>query len=347
MKQVKTISSTLTRREFLRTCGVMGLGLAAAGAVPAASSANMRLGRTGIAVTRTLPLMGTFVAITVVHESVDLAEAAVGRAFQEMERLMSVFDRHRGDTAVSVLNRDGRLSGAPWELSTVLERARSIHGLSDGAFDPTVAPVVDALRRRAAEGLSLELSQGEMAELLALVDATQVHNQDGCITLVRQGMALTLDGIAKGYIVDRASSVLSTCGVHDHLVNAGGDIRVSGSKGPGQPWTVAIEDPAKGGRYPDVISLQTGAVATSGSYEVYFDRRRVHHHVVTPATGRSPQTAVSVSILAPTAMEADALATAVMVMGPRQGLAFIDSLPGRECLVITSTGAQLSSRRWG
>ncbi len=101
------------------------------------------------------------------------------------------------------------------------------------------------------------------------------------------------------------------------------------------------------GRHPDVISLKIGAVATSGSYEVYFDRSRVHHHIVTPGTGRSPQTAVSVSILAPTAMEADALATAVMVMGPRPGLAFVDSLPGRECLIITATGAQLSSRHWG
>lgn len=346
MKESKTISSTSTRRQFLRTCGLMGLGLAVGSVVPSVAHAVSRPGRDSMAVTRTLPLMGTFVAITAVHESRDLGEEAVGRAFDEMERLIRVFDRHRGDTAVSVLNRDGRLSGAPAELSAVVALSLSLHSLSEGAFDPTVAPVVDAFRRRAAEGLSLDLSPAAMTDLLILVDARQVSSHDGRITLGRQGMAVTLDGIAKGYIADRASAVLSACGAKNHLVNAGGDIRACGSKGPGRPWTVAIEDPAKMGRHPDVISLQNGAVATSGSYEVFFDHSRVHHHIVTPATGRSPRTAVSASILAPTAMEADALATAVMVMGPGQGLAFVDSLPGRECLIITATGAQLSSRGW-
>lgn len=347
MSQVKNSLSKVTRRDFLRTCGVMGFGLAAVVSLPAGAAANICLGRAGIAVTRTLPLMGTFVTITAVHESVDLGEEAVGKAFQEMERLMRVFDRHRGDSAVSVLNCDGRLSGSPPELGEVLERAKSIHELSGGAFDPTVAPLLDVLRGRADEGLSLDIAPGEIADLLALVDATKVGVQDDRITLLRQGMALTFDGIAKGYIVDRASSVLSASGVYDHLVNAGGDIRVSGKKRPGQQWTVAVEDPDKGGRYPDVISLRNGAIATSGSYEASFDRRRFHHHVVTPGTGRSPQSVVSVSILAPTAMEADALATAVMVMEPRAGLALVDSLPGREGFIITAAGAQMSSRHWG
>ena len=346
MKESKAISSTATRRQFLRTCGLTGLGFAAGSALPPVAHAVARLGRNSIAVTRTLPLMGTFVALTVVHESRDLGEEAMGRAFEEMVRLIRIFDRHRGDTAVTVLNRDGRLASAPPELNTVVERTLSFHSLSEGAFDPTVAPIVDALRSRAADGRSLSLAPAELAELMALVDARQIRCQDGRITLGRQGMAVTLDGIAKGYIADRASEVLSACGVQNHLVNAGGDIRAQGSKGPGQPWTVAIEDPAKGGGYPAALSLRNRAVATSGSYEAYFDRRRVHHHIVTPTTASSPQTAVSVSVLAPTAMEADALATAVMVMGPKSGIAFIDSLPCRECLIITLTGAQLRSRGW-
>lgn len=346
MKVARIITITPTRRQFLRACGFTGLGLAACSAVPSLAQAAVRQGRAGIAITRTLPLMGTFVAVTAVHESRVLSEEAVGRAFEEMERLIRIFDRHRGDTAVAVLNRDGRLASAPPELNTVVEHSLSFHSLSEGAFDPTVAPIVDALRSRAADGLSLSLTPAELAELLSLVDARQIRCQDGRITLGRQGMAVTLDGIAKGYIADRASEVLSACGVQNHLVNAGGDIRAQGSKGPGQPWTVAIEDPAKGGRYPAAVSLRSSAVATSGSYEAYFDRKRVHHHIVTPTTAGSPQTSVSVSVLAPSAMEADALATAVMVMGPKSGIAFIDSLPCRECLIITLTGAQLRSRGW-
>lgn len=346
MKVARIITITPTRRQFLRACGFMGLGLAACSAVPSLAQAAVRLGRAGITVAHTLPLMGTFVAITAVHEARDLSEEAVGRAFEEMERLIRIFDRHRGDTAVTVLNRDGRLASAPPELNTVVERSLSFHSLSEGAFDPTVAPIVDVLRSRAADGRSLSLTPAELAELLALVDAREIQCQDGRITLGRQGMAVTLDGIAKGYIADRASEVLSACGVQNHLVNAGGDIRAQGSKGPGQPWMVAIKDPTRGGGYPAALSLRNGAVATSGSYEAFFDRNRVHHHIVTPGTVSSPQTAVSVSVLAPTAMEADALATAVMVMGPKSGLAFIDTLPGRECLIITATGAQLPSRGW-
>jgi len=290
--------------------------------------------------------MGTFVTIIAAHESRDLAEEAVDRAFAEMRRLCAVFDRHRGDTAISVLNRDGRLSGAPAELSAVVGRSLSLHSLSSGAFDPSVAPLVDTLRDRAAAGKGLDLSRAELADLLTLVDAGRVQVAGDRISLGKAGMALTLDGIAKGYIADRAAAVLAACGVANHLVNAGGDIRAAGEKAPGQAWTVAVEDPAKAGDYPAVIELANGAVATSGSYENFFDRPRAHHHVVAPGSGASPHEVVSCTVKAPTVMEADALATAVMVLGARQGLSFVNSLPGRECFLVTATGSRLASRLW-
>jgi thiamine biosynthesis lipoprotein len=341
MKKATTVN-ICTRREFLRSCGVLGLGLVAVGSVPAAARAAVRLGSGDHVVTRTLPLMGTLVGITAVHGSPALAEEAVGRAFEEMQRLCAVFDRHRGDTALSVLNRDGRLSGAPAELRAVLERSLSLHSLSEGAFDPSVAPLVDAQR---AQGSAL--SRQELTELMPLVDARRIVVGSDHVALGKSGMSLTLDGIAKGFIADQASAVLTACGVVNHLVNAGGDIRAAGTKAPGQPWTVAVEDPAKAGHYPAVLHLSGGAVATSGNYENYYDRRREAHHVVTPGSGMSPHEIVSCTVKAPTVMEADALATAVMAMGARRGLAFVDSLPERECLLVTASGAQLPSRRWG
>jgi thiamine biosynthesis lipoprotein len=346
MKKAMTPESIFTRRQFLRSCGLLGLGVAAAGSVPALARAAVLPGE-GRMVTRTLPLMGTFVTISARHESLDLAEEAVSRAFAEMERLCAVFDRHRGDTAIAVLNRDGRLSGAPAELSAVVDRSLSLNSLSDGAFDPSVAPLVDALRGRAAAGKGLDLSRSELADVLALVDARQVKVSGDHISLGKAGMSLTLDGIAKGYIADRASTVLSGLGVANHLINAGGDIRACGSKGSGQAWSVAVEDPAKAGAYPAVIELRDGAVATSGNYENFYDASHAHHHVVTPGNGACPHEVVSCTVKAPTVMEADSLATAVMVMGARSGLAFVDSLPGRECLLITATGAQFTSRYWG
>ncbi len=198
MKESKTISSTATRRQFLRTCGLMGLGLAAGQCRPLSGSCGRAADRESIAVTRTMPLMGTFVSITAVHDSRDLGEEAVGRAFEEMERLIRVFDRHRGDTAVSVLNRDGRVSGAPTELSTVVERSLSLHTLSEGAFDPTVAPSWKPFATAPPKASAWTSRRPRWAELLVLVSARQVSSHDGRITLGRQGMAVTLDGIAKG-----------------------------------------------------------------------------------------------------------------------------------------------------
>ena len=159
-------------------------------------------------------------------------------------------------------------------------------------------------------------------------------------------MGITLDGIAKGYIIDRASEVLTHRGITDHLINAGGDIRTMGTNREKRPWTVAIQDPRKKRRYPDVVSMTDGAIATSGNYEVYFDREKMFHHIVDPVTGRSPELSASVSVMAPTATDAAALSTSVFVMNPRRGTRFIDRLAGCECFIITGDGAHFRSGGW-
>jgi thiamine biosynthesis lipoprotein len=159
-------------------------------------------------------------------------------------------------------------------------------------------------------------------------------------------MGVTLDGIAKGYVVDRMAAVLAERGLRDFLINAGGDIRSGGVREDGTAWRVGVQDPAKRGDLPDVIGLTNGAVATSGSYEIYFDRERVHHHIVSAHTGNSPQMSQSVSVVAPTTMAADALATSVFLMEPARGVAFIDSLPQCACLIVDEQGLQSRSKGW-
>lgn len=339
----------LTRRQFLRAAAVLGLGFAlprAAAAGPLADD-HAPAGRDRMRVERTRFLMGTFVTVAVSHPSAALAEDAVEAAFAEMERLCSLLDRHRADTPLSYLNRHGRLTDAPPELPLVAEQALRIHGLTDGAFDPTVLPLVAILESRTAATPGGPVpSLAEIREALSLVDAEAVGLTPRTVRLGRQGMGLTLDGIAKGYIVDRASAALTALGAPDHLVNAGGDIRCSGGPLPGRPWTIAIEDPALEGRYPAIIRLRGGAVATSGSYETAHGPRRSLHHIVDPRFGGCPAQLVSTSVTAPTAMEADALATGLFVLSPGRALALAESLPGHACLLISSSGAQARSRGW-
>lgn len=336
----------VSRRHFIQTCGILGVGLTVGGAMPFAAEAA-KINRTQYRVSRSKPAMGTIVTMTVIHESRDLADEAIGLAFNEIEKLSAVFDRYKSFTPVSALNSNGRIVGPPPELKEVLGHAINYNRLTGSAFDVTVAPVVDLFKRKSSAGQKLEMSGKEFSDAVNLVGSDGIEISSNAISLKRSGMGVTLDGIAKGYIVDRASDLLAGQGAVNHLLNAGGDIRTMGQRSENRPWKIAIEDPAKKGNYPDIITMRDGAVATSGGYEVYFDSEKMFHHVITPSTGRSPIMAKSVSVKAPTVMEADILSTSVFVMHPKNGVGMINSLPGRECLIVADSGAQISSRKWG
>jgi thiamine biosynthesis lipoprotein len=295
------------------------------------------------------PSMGTLVSVTAIHSSRDLSQEAMGRAFLEMERVVDVLNRYDPASAVSYLNSEGVIRSPPPELSNVLGRALSYHRASRGVFDPTVQPLVDLIRSRTAGMTPLPSADAlveEIRGLMDLVDAGAVEFNEGSIRLPRSGMGVTLDGIAKGYVVDRIAEVLAEYGLTDYLVNAGGDIRSSGRREDGEAWQVAIQDPDKSTDFPDVIPLSGMAVATSGSYEIYYDPERTHHHIVSSLDGRSPQHSTSVSVVAPTALEADALATSAFVMDPGGAVAFIDSMPRCACLIVDRSGRRLRSARW-
>ena len=133
---------------------------------------------------------------------------------------------------------------------------------------------------------------------------------------------------------------------HLRLINGGGDIRTRGEKPGKRPWTVAIQDPAKKNHYPDIIHRRDGAVATSGNYEIFYDKEKMFHHIVDPHSGASPLLASSVSVKARTTMDADALSTSVFVMNPEKGLALIKQLPDCDCLIVTRDNNQLRSKGW-
>ena len=122
----------------------------------------------------------------------------------------------------------------------------------------------------------------------ALVGAELVHLDDRSLRLGREGMALTLDGIAKGYVVDRMVEVLAAHGVRHALVDAGGDIRALGGRADRRPWRVGVQDPRRPEALVEMIALADAAVATSGDYVRFHDVERQYHHTVVPSTGRSP-----------------------------------------------------------
>jgi thiamine biosynthesis lipoprotein len=328
-----------------RFAALAALGLERVDVVPIETDA-FPVGRDAWKVVQTRPAMGTRVSITAVVASQQRAVDACGHAFDEMDRVISLLNRYDPRSALSDLNAAGRLDHPPPELHHVLDAAADAHRKSGGAFDVTVAPLLALFRERLSGPAALEPTAAEIRDTLDRVGARHLAVSKRQVTFAREGMAVTLDGIAKGYIVDAMAGVLDRQGVGQYLIDAGGDIRTRGMREGGHPWTVAVRDPAGQGVYPEVLHLEGGAVATSGSYEVHFDDDLAFHHIVDAATGRSPAASLSVSVRAATAMAADALATAVFVLGPEAGVRLVDGLRGCGCLVVGRDGRQWKSRRW-
>jgi len=332
------------RRSFLKLSGLLGLGAVTASLLPVERAEAVLFGNKEHKVSRTGLAMGTYVSMTAIHSSRDQAENAIGLAFEEIERLSSILSRYDGKSPVSYLNDNGSLKNPPREVAELVARSMYYNHQTGGAFDITVKPLVDLYKNSFQVGG--KPADSEVENTLQLVDAKKLRLTGGDISFGREGMGITLDGIAKGYIVDRASELLSAKGVVNHLINAGGDIRTSGSAAHGKPWTVAIQDPEKHKHYPDIIKMASGAIATSGNYEVYYDREKVFHHIVDGRTGLSPEISASVTVRTDTVMDADALATSVFVMQPTAGIAFIDQLSGCESLVVGNNGLITRSKGW-
>jgi len=313
-----------SRRDFLRwTLAGSGLLLAGAASVlePAPARAVTRLGAPA---QQTALFMGTMVSITVACPSSTQAHDAMDLAFAEGRRLEALLTRHDAAAPLGVLNSQGSLRDVPPELLNVWQRAHGICHLTGGAFDATVLPLVRLLESRSNPEGELELAESDLREALALVDTDAVYAGRDGMRLERQGMGLTLDGIAKGHIVDAMSAVLLRAGCENHLINAGGDILARGHKAPGVFWRVAVEDPEKRGHYPQVLELYNQAIATSGGYEMHYDAEGRHHHLLDPSTGRSPVLG-SMSVLAATCMQADALATGLSVLPAGEALTLAEA----------------------
>ena len=339
-------SATINRRSFLRLSGLLGLGMASAGiALPAVAEA-VKFDQKNYKVSKTRLAMGTFVSMTLIHPSRDEAEEAIGRANKEIDRLVRLMNRFDETTVLSQLNNDGYLKDLPPEIAQVIARSLYFHKISQGAFDISVKPLIDIFQEKVGKEKKFSPAKRELEQAMELVDSNKIELNGRSIYLKKPGMGITLDGIGKGYIIDKASEILTGYKIKNFLINAGGDIRTMGRKNDKKPWAIAIQDPQKKKQYPDIIQMTDGAIATSGNYEVYFDREKMFHHIVDPKTGISPELNAGVSVTADTVMDADALSTSVFVMRPTDGTRFIDSIPGSECLIITKSGKILKSSKW-
>lgn len=340
--------TSFTRRSFVKAISALEIGVAHA-VTPVSAAMRiadiLRLGDRRFKACETRSFMGGSVSITVVHESKDAAVQGIEAAFAEIERLVCIFDRHQPDTPVSILNETGRLGDVPPEFYELMVKARSFHRSSEGAFDPSILPVIEMLENNVdSRGMS-SLTKSDLHDVLALAGFESLVINQHEVSFDRSGMAVTLDGIAKGFIIDHASDVLAANGIANHLIDAGGDIRAKGESAAGQPWIVIIEEPGKSRSCSAVIQLKDAAVATSGFHGVYYDSE-ILHRFCSAETETEPDGCISLSVTAPTAIEADALSTSTFAKPAESAVRFINGQQNIDCMTVSSAGDRMVSRDW-
>jgi thiamine biosynthesis lipoprotein len=283
-------------------------------------------------------IMGTRCAVELWATDHAKGEAAMESVFADMRRIDVLMSTYKPDSEVSRVN--ARAAQAPVaisvELFNLLQTAQEYSRLSHGVFDITYASVGYLYDYR-----NHVHPNGEaIAAALPSIDYRQLKFDPVAHTIAfgKPGMRIDLGGIAKGYSVDRGIDLLKAQGISRAMVNAGGDTRVMGDRF-GKPWMIGIRHPDRKDEVVLRMPIEDAAFSTSGDYERFFDEGGVrYHHILDPRTGMSPHAVRSVTIIASNATRTDGLSKTVFILGPEKGLAFINSLPDADAIVIAADG---------
>lgn len=274
-------------------------------------------------------VMGTFMQIDVCANASqsDVLAQAYQKAWHRIKEIAWRMNVYNDRSDVTRLNQ---AIGVPVELGAdtydLLLRSREYSKNTDRAFDVTVWPLI-ARWRQAAEQ-EQDPSESELDLLRQSLSMTQLtFLPESRVARANEIIQIDLGGVAKGYAIDQTAHILTQSGFHDYFIDAGGDVYVSGQNCQGQKWRIGVQNPQESGSVLHVAGLSNQAMATSGYYQQFFKvGDKTYSHIIDPATGYPQENVVSASVIAPTAEEADAYATALTVMGADKAIQFIETL---------------------
>ena len=262
------------------------------------------------------------------------AEQAVKSTEKRIEELENRLSRTKADSLVSGLNRDGSIRHLTYDYWNLIARAKEYRDATNGAFDITIAPVMDAW---GFTGDSFRVpEQSELDTLLKKVnsDAIQMLGSPSDSVTLGEGQAIDLGGIAKGYTSDLVEQTFRANGIESGKISLGGNVFVLGGKPDGSDWRVGIKDPRNESGLAAILSLRDAYAITSGGYERYFEENgKTYHHIIDPSTGYPADSGLlSVTVVAAdngpdwagagNGAMCDAFSTALFVMGEEQALDF-------------------------
>lgn len=283
-------------------------------------------------------LMGTVISQKIYGGDAKRASEDIVKRLRDIESKMTV------NTSGGEINNLNEQAGRNYvdlseETIYILEKALKYSKLSNGAFDITIGPLVKEWGIF-TENPRVPLEK-EIGYLLRLVDYNSLIVNKNLLTakLIKAGQAVDLGGIAKGYGADEAIKIYKSYGIKSAYINLGGNIAVLGTKPDGTPWKIGIQNPrAENGKYIGLVSVIDKAVVTSGDYERYFEKDGIrYHHILDPKTGYPAQSdLISATIVAGKSVDADALSTAVFILGLDKGMELVNSLEDVDAVFVTS-----------
>jgi thiamine biosynthesis lipoprotein len=289
--------------------------------------------------------MGSEVRLTASVASEADALRAFEKAFDEFERLDRLLSVWHADSDVSRINAGAGRAPVKVKAETleVLRTARQVGEWTEGKFDVTFGALTGLWKFDHDQDNRIPRPADVHARLADVdYEAIELDIEHGTVFLPRDGMRVHLGGIGKGYAVDRAAAILRGDGVTDFLIQSGGDLYASGTRGD-RPWRAAIRDPRDAESFA-AMNLRDETFSTSGDYERFFIRDgRRYHHILDPDRGLPARGCRSVTIVARQAILADALSTGVFVLGPQAGMALIEKLPDVEGVIVTDENQVLVS----
>jgi thiamine biosynthesis lipoprotein len=300
-------------------------------------------------------VMGTFARAVIIATDSATANTCIKAAFAEIHKVDDLMSDYKSDSEISKINRDGFKQGIKVSQPTyeVLRRSVDFSKLTNGAFDITVGPLVDLWRSAKKTGVAPSKEEITKAKSRVGFEKLRLNEQNRMVQFAVEGMRLDLGGIAKGYAVDKAVEAMQKVGAIGGMVDIGGDIRCFGKPPRGKDhWVIGLQDPSLTKRMNEAdlvltLKLQNEAVATSGDYQRFvMIEGKKYGHILDRDTGTSTQGLSSVTIIARNATDADALATAVSVMGAEKGLALIEKLPNTEAILIRAPAEMTKQQKY-
>ncbi|MEL0455877.1 FAD:protein FMN transferase [Flavobacteriaceae bacterium SZ-1-7] len=290
--------------------------------------------------------MGSRFDISVVDQDSISANEDIDLAVAEITRIEKLISSWNPNSQTSEINNNAGIKPVQVseELFGLIERAMAISKLTDGAFDISYASMDKIWKFDGS--MTVMPIESEIKNSVAKVGYENIvlNKENRTVFLKLAGMKIGFGAIGKGYAADKAKALLMAKGVPAGIINASGDMNTWGKQPNGSEWKVAITNPLNKNKVFALLPITNGAVVTSGNYEKYveFNGKRFTH-IIDPRTGYPSSGIISVTVFAPKAELADALATSVFVMGKEAGLDRINQLPQIECIIIDDEGNIIKS----